>query len=96
MPFAQLGDAQLNRTGSCLPIAVAIAVALHQPGRALLAMAGAGQRPDLDLHQPLGGKGDHLAQGIGVGVFSTSERRFIISSVIGGILGQELDLATRP
>jgi hypothetical protein len=94
MPFAQLEDAQLNRTGSCLPIAVAIAVALHQPGRALLAMAGAGQRPDLDLHQPLGG--DHLAQGIGVGVFSTSERRFIISSVIGGILGQELDLATRP
>ena len=29
------------------------------------------------------------------GVFSTSERRFIISSVIGGVLGQELVFATR-
>jgi hypothetical protein len=32
-----------------------------QAGRALLVMAGASQRADLDLHQPLGGKGDHLA-----------------------------------
>ncbi|MDG4897488.1 hypothetical protein P9272_28470 [Mesorhizobium sp. WSM4976] len=39
---------------------------------------------NLQLHQPLGGKADHLAQEIGIGVFSTSARRFIMSSVIGG------------
>ncbi|SRR5579883_2443304 len=32
--------------------------------------------------QPLGGETDHLAQNVGVGVFSTNARRFIISSVI--------------
>jgi hypothetical protein len=45
----------------------------------LFAVRRAGQRLDIDLHQPLGGEGDHLAQNIGVGVFSTSEGRFIIS-----------------
>ena len=54
---------------------------------ALLAIAGAGQATDLQLHQPLGGKADHLAQEIGVGGL-LHERRLIISSVIGGILDQ--------
>ncbi|AFK53510.1 hypothetical protein [Tistrella mobilis] len=31
-----------------------------------LAMPGAGQRRHLQLHQPLGGKTDHLAQQIGI------------------------------
>jgi hypothetical protein len=34
---------------------------------ALLALAGAGQAFDLQLHQPLGGKADHFPQQIGVG-----------------------------
>ncbi len=58
----QLRNAQLDAACPRLPVAVAIAVALRQPRRALLAMAGTGQRSHLDLHQPLGGKGDHLAQ----------------------------------
>src|SRR6202011_3600841 len=65
--LAQLGDAQRHGAGPRLPGAIAVAVALYQAGRALLAMAGARQRADLDLHQPLGGKRDHLAQKIGVG-----------------------------
>ena len=65
--LAQLGDAQLDRAGARLPVAVAVAVALGQPLRALLAIAGAGQAAHLQLHQPLGGKADHLAQQIGVG-----------------------------
>jgi hydrogenase/urease accessory protein HupE len=35
------------------------------------------------LRQPLRGKTDHLAQNIGVGVFSASARKFIMSLVIG-------------
>jgi hypothetical protein len=36
----------------------------------------------------VGGKANHLAQQIGVGVFSTSVRRFIMSLVIGGSSNQ--------
>jgi hypothetical protein len=46
---------------------VAVAVALSKPLGALLAIAGAGLAPDLQLHQALGGKADHLAQQVGVG-----------------------------
>ena len=62
----QLGDAQLDRAGAGLPVPIAIAVALRQPLGALLAIGGAGQLADLQLHQPLGGKADHLAQQVGV------------------------------
>jgi hypothetical protein len=48
------------------PVAVAIAIALRHPLGTLLAIAGAGQRTDLQLHQSLGGEADHLAQQIGV------------------------------
>jgi len=65
--LAQLGDAQFDRAGPGFPVAVAIAVALDQALRALLAIAGAGKTADLQLHQPLGGKADHLAQQIRVG-----------------------------
>ena len=65
--FSQFGDAQLDRAGAGRPIALAVAVALRQPLGALLAIAGAGHAADLQLHQPLGGKADHLAQQIGVG-----------------------------
>ncbi len=63
----ELRDAQLDGAGPRLPVAVAIAVALGRPQRVLLAIAGAGRRSHLQLHQPLGGKADHLAQQIGVG-----------------------------
>jgi hypothetical protein len=65
--FAQLGDAQLHRAGARLPQPVAVAVALGQSLGALLAIAGAGLALDLQLHQALGRKADHLAQQIGVG-----------------------------
>ena len=43
-----------------------VAVALHQPISALLAVGRAGQATHLQLHQPLGRIADHLAQKIGV------------------------------
>jgi hypothetical protein len=65
--LAQLGDAQFHRAGARLPQSVAVAVALNKPRGALLTVAGAGLALDLQLHQALGGKTDHLAQQIGVG-----------------------------
>src|SRR6201996_7040990 len=64
--LAQLGNTQLDRAGAGLPIAVAIAVALHQALNALLAVARARHGADLQLHQTLGRKTDHLAQQIGI------------------------------
>ena len=52
--------------GARLPHPVPVAVALDQPLGALLAPGRAGQAAHLQLHQPLGGKADHLAQEIGV------------------------------
>jgi hypothetical protein len=63
---AQLGDAQLDRAGPRLPVAIAIAVAVVRPLGAALAVRGAGEATDLELHQPLRGEADHLAQEIGV------------------------------
>ena len=65
--LAQLGDAQFDRAGAGLPIPVAIAIALGEPVGGSLAKASAGPRANLQLHQPLGGEGDHLAQDIRVG-----------------------------
>jgi hypothetical protein len=65
--LAQLGDAQLDRAGPRLPVALAVAVALGEPLGGLLAIARAGQSRDLQLHQALGRKADHLAQQIGIG-----------------------------
>lgn len=65
--LAQFGDAQLDRAGAGLPVTVAIAVALGEPPGVLLAEGRAGQNADFQLHQPLGGEADHLAQNVGVG-----------------------------
>ena len=65
--LAQLGDAQLHRPGAGLPVALAIAVALGEPIGAAFAVRRAGQALDFQLHQPMRGKADHLAQQIGVG-----------------------------
>ena len=64
--LAQLRDAQLDGAGAGLPAAVAVAVAMHPPVRAPLAKRGASQPLDLQLHQAMGGKANHLAQEIGV------------------------------
>jgi hypothetical protein len=58
---------QLHGPGAGLPDPVAVPIALCQPVRRALAIAGAGQALHLERHQPLGGKPDHLAQQIGVG-----------------------------
>ena len=63
----QLRDPQLDGSGPGLPVAVAIAVALIDPALAALAVTGAAQGLGLQLHQPLGGKADHLAQQCRVG-----------------------------
>jgi len=63
---AQLGYTQLDGAGPRLPVAITVAVALHQAVGILRTMRRACQRADLQLHQPLGGKSDHLAQQIGV------------------------------
>ena len=51
--------------------------------------------PHLQLHQPLGGEADHLAQNIRVRGLLHKRARFIISSVIGGS-SVALRIATRP
>src|SRR5208282_3502922 len=51
--LAQLWDAQLDRAGSRLPVAVAISVALIDPLRRALPARRARERANLQLHQPL-------------------------------------------
>ena len=62
--LAQLRDAQFDCAGAGLPVAIAIAVALDKPIGGLFAVTGARQAAYLHLHQPPGGKRDHLAQNI--------------------------------
>ena len=65
--LAQAWDAQRHRPCPGLPVALAVAVAVDKALIGLaLTMPGAGQRRHLQLHQPLGGKTDHLAQQIGI------------------------------
>jgi hypothetical protein len=92
----ELGDVQLDRPGAGLPDPVAIAVALRQPVRRALAIAGAGQTLHLELHQPLGGKADHLAQQISVGTLLQKLAKG--DAVVGhrGDLRSGLLVATRP
>src|SRR5467141_3166384 len=57
---AQLGDAQLDRTGARLPDPIAVSIAVIDPLGAALTVPGAGQALDLQLHQTLRGKANHL------------------------------------
>lgn len=57
---------QFDGAGAGLPDPVAVAVALGQTLGILLAVGRPGLAFDLQLHQPLGGKADHLAQQIGI------------------------------
>ena len=65
--LAEFRDAQLDRTGTRFPHPIAVAVALIDPIGITRTMRGAGQVLDLQLHQALRGKADHLAQQIGIG-----------------------------
>ncbi len=56
-----------------------------QPIGRTLAKHDAGLRADLDLHQPLDCEADIWRRKLASGAFSSSARRLIISSVIGGI-----------
>jgi hypothetical protein len=86
---AQLGDAQLDRAGPGLPVAVAVAVALHQAVGVLLAVRRACQRADLDLHQPLGREGDHLPQQVGI------RRLFHERTQVHHLIGHRWSLGSR-
>ena len=93
--LAQLGDAQFDRASPRLPIPVAIAVALGEPLRRTLAMRRAGSDADLNLHQPLGGEGDHVAKNVGVG--GLLHQRAKVHHIVGHrrFLGLRLRFATQ-
>jgi hypothetical protein len=56
----------VGHAGARLPQPVAVAVAMGNAIRVALAMGSAGEPLDLQRHQALGGKADHLAQQIGI------------------------------
>ena len=58
----EFGDAQLDRARAGFPVALPVAVALVASIGAALAVPSTAQRLRLQLHQPLRGKADHLAQ----------------------------------
>jgi hypothetical protein len=64
LSFAQLGNAQLDSASASLPVPAAVAIALHQAVWRLLAIRRSRRRADFHLHQPFGGKADHVAQNI--------------------------------
>ena len=85
--LAQLRDAQLDRAGPGLPVAVAVAVALVEPLGARLAVAGAGQArrppaPSAARRQSRSSRAANRRRSSS----PASARRFIISSVIVGVL----------
>lgn len=59
-------DAQLDRAGPGLPVAIAVAVALDQPLGRALTVPRPGQALHLQLHQPFSSKANHLAQQVGI------------------------------
>ena len=66
------------------------------PLRAALAVGGAGQPLDLQLHQALGGEADHLAQEVGIGALF--QKRAKRHDLVGHrwILGSVVGSATKP
>ena len=62
----ELGDVQFDGSGPRLPVPVAVAVALVDPLGTAFAGCCTRQMLNLQRHQTLGGKADHLPQQIGV------------------------------
>jgi hypothetical protein len=65
-PLRSLGIRSSTAPARVSQIPVAVAVALGQTLGILLAVGRSGLAFDFQLHQPLGGKADHLAQQVGV------------------------------
>lgn len=72
------------RAGADLPETVAVAFTLRKTLGALLAIGRPGRAFEFRLHQPLGGKADHLVQEIGFRGLLHERSQVIISSVVGG------------
>jgi hypothetical protein len=76
---AQLRDrssafpSRVSRRGVCR--AIAVAIALCEPPGVLLAVADAGPRADLQLHQALGREADHLAEQVRITASSPRARK---------------------
>ena len=64
--LAEFGHLEIDGTSAGLPLPIAIAVTAGLPLRAALAVAGAGERLDFEVYEPLGGKADQLAQEVAV------------------------------
>jgi hypothetical protein len=82
--LAQLGDAQFDRTSASLPDPVAVAVTLGQTLGGLLAIGPPVCPSTSSSIRRWAAKPIISRNRSASGVFSTSVRRFIISSVIGG------------
>jgi hypothetical protein len=83
----------LTEGAVALPVTIALGLAF----RILLPAGRAGAHANLQLHQPLSGKSNHLLEQVGVPpLFSTSSRRSIIGLVIVGFPFFRLDVATQP
>src|SRR5271156_2382716 len=94
--LAQLRNAQLHGPGPGLPVAIAVAVALRQPVGRALAMAGPGQALDVQLHQPLRRKADHLAKERRVrALFQKLAKRDLVDGHRGALLVR-VACATQP
>jgi hypothetical protein len=96
MSLSQSGDPQLHGPGPCLPVPIAIAVALHQPRRFFSPWPAPVRAPTSISINRSAAKAIISRSISASGVFSTSERRFIISSVIGGFLGDRLSSQPDP
>ena len=86
----ELRDAQFDAASSGLPIAVSIAIALRQAVRVALAMRSTGHAADLQFHQALGGKADHLTQHARIRAFRQQLTQGSLLIGHRGVLGSEL------
>ncbi|ANN60864.1 hypothetical protein A9174_31985 [Mesorhizobium loti NZP2037] len=82
--FPELRDAQFDGAGARLPVPVAVAIALGEPQRILLAIGAPVAAPTSSSISRSATKPIISRKRSESGVFSTSARRFIMSSVIDG------------
>ena len=85
-----------NRPGPGLPVAIPIEIALRQTGSILFAARSTGRGAHFQFIRRSAAKPIIARSKSASGLFSTSARRFIIWSVIGGPCGSGLASATRP
>jgi len=73
--LAQLRNAQFDLAGSRLPVPVAVTIPLDQSLGRPFTRAGARQSLNFQLHQPLGGKVDHVSKHVGIWVLLTQRTK---------------------